>query len=159
AAGASGAEPRGAAGRARGGPGGVPGCGVRAGAQHGSDSAVAAGRRSAHAGHRDDRIARRACRNPGALAAEPGRIREGAMTTDDAGLAGRYAFIDAVPDTLLDAVVANAHGRLRPRSEAIVVLRDALLAGRLPPPEQLSWPDPALQRPLLDALEHSGVVA
>jgi uncharacterized protein with von Willebrand factor type A (vWA) domain len=81
------------------------------------------------------------------------------MTADDTGLAGRYAFIDAVPDALLDAVVANAHGKLRPRAESIVVLRDALLAGRVPHPGELAWPDPALRQPLLDALARSGVIA
>ncbi|TMQ11696.1 MAG: VWA domain-containing protein [Deltaproteobacteria bacterium] len=81
------------------------------------------------------------------------------MTADDSALAGRYAFIDAVPDALLDAVVANAHGKLRPRAEAIVVLRDALLAGRIPLAGELAWPDAALRQPLLDALARSGVAA
>jgi uncharacterized protein with von Willebrand factor type A (vWA) domain len=77
----------------------------------------------------------------------------------DAGLTGRYAFIDAVPDSLLDAVVANAHGKLRPRAEAIAALRDALLAGRLPVASELSWPEASLRAPMMEALDRSGVAA
>lgn len=79
------------------------------------------------------------------------------MTRDAAVLAGRYAFIDAVPDGLLDALVANAHGKLRPRADAILVLRDAMLGGRLPAAPELAWPEANLRQPLLDALARSGI--
>jgi len=71
--------------------------------------------------------------------------------------AGRYAFIDAVPDRLFDAVIANAHGKLRPRTDAVLALRRALLDGALPAREQLAWPEPELRQPLLDALAGSGI--
>jgi len=69
----------------------------------------------------------------------------------------RYAFIDALPDALLDPVVANPHGKLRPRAEAITVMRLALLDGRLP--AELGWPEPAMRAAILDGLAQSGVVA
>jgi hypothetical protein len=70
---------------------------------------------------------------------------------------GRYAFVDAIPDGLFDAVVANAHGKLRVRAESIIALRDTLLSGRLPAAHELGWPAPPLREPLLEALARSGI--
>jgi VWA domain-containing protein len=69
----------------------------------------------------------------------------------------RYEFVDRIPEPLFDAVVNHAHGMLRPRAEAILVLRDELLSGRVPPPEALGWPDDAVRRPLLDGLARSRI--
>jgi hypothetical protein len=69
----------------------------------------------------------------------------------------RYEFVDRIPEPLFDAVVNHTHGMLRPRAEAILVLRDELLSGRVPPPEALGWPDDAVRRPLLDGLARSRI--
>jgi hypothetical protein len=69
----------------------------------------------------------------------------------------RYEFVDRIPEPLSDAVVNHPHGMLRPRAEAILHLRDELLSGRVPPPDELDWPEESLRRPLLEGLARSRI--
>lgn len=56
----------------------------------------------------------------------------------------RYAVLDALPARVRTAAVAHVHGDLLPRLEAVVALRRALMAGRVPDAESLGWPEPEL---------------
>ncbi|HHH39742.1 MAG TPA: VWA domain-containing protein [Sedimenticola sp.] len=68
-------------------------------------------------------------------------------------LDARFGFLDDLPDTLFEAVVTTRHGRLETRVAGVLAWRAALLAGRLPRPGELAWPEPAITRRLLPRLE------
>lgn len=76
---------------------------------------------------------------------------------DPQALEDRYAFIDAVPEALLPAVLNHAGGALTARVRGIVAWRDSLLAGRVPDPKASPWPDPVLATPLCEVLTALGI--
>lgn len=65
----------------------------------------------------------------------------------------QYAFIDEIPESLVDQVVAARGGSLQEIAKNVVRLRKALLEGRVPDEGQLSWPESELRRPLLEELD------
>lgn len=65
----------------------------------------------------------------------------------------RFAVLDALPDSLYDAVVTHGHGELLPRVRAVLQWRACLLAGRLPDNDQLDWPEAFIRRTILMRLE------
>lgn len=69
----------------------------------------------------------------------------------------RYEWLDALPERLFVPAINNVHGRLAARGQAMDVLRQALLAGRVPREEELVWPSPDLRPSLVDALRASSV--
>lgn len=69
----------------------------------------------------------------------------------------RYEWLDALPERLFKPAINNVHGRLSARGDAMEVLRQALLAGRIPGEEELVWPSQDLRPALLDALRASGM--
>ncbi|MFO0611453.1 MAG: hypothetical protein U0414_02610 [Polyangiaceae bacterium] len=71
----------------------------------------------------------------------------------------RYEWLDALPERLFRPAVKNAHGRLTDRGHAMDVLREALLAGRVPGREELQWPSADLRPALTDALRASGIAS
>jgi hypothetical protein len=75
-----------------------------------------------------------------------------------ATLTVRHAWLDRLPPKLRQQTVTHVHGELAPRGEAILTLRDALLAGELPKAGALAWPEPEVRAPLLEALAESNVV-
>ncbi|MBO6934910.1 MAG: hypothetical protein JJ863_08040 [Deltaproteobacteria bacterium] len=66
-----------------------------------------------------------------------------------------YAILDRVPAALHRPLVLHLHGSLLPRATAILELREALLAGRVP--RQLGWPRRDLQQTLLKSLRDAKV--
>ena len=74
---------------------------------------------------------------------------------DAASLERRYAFIEALPESLVDAVVPHPVGTLPERVAGVLAWREALLAGRLPPPD--AWPPAPLAEPARRALEAMGI--
>ncbi len=69
----------------------------------------------------------------------------------------RYRWLDLLPARLFDRVVGHAHGRLVDRGRALVALREALLAGHVPPAAELPWPEEAVRLPLMQALLDANV--
>lgn len=69
----------------------------------------------------------------------------------------RYGWLDELPPRLSDPVVAHVHGRLPERGRAILALRCALLAGRIPDSAALEWPEEPMRRALVDALRLANV--
>ena len=74
---------------------------------------------------------------------------------DAASLARRYAFLDKCPEHLLDEVITLPLGGIAERVRGVLVWRDALLHGRLPP--QDAWPPAQVGRPVRGALERLGI--
>ncbi|MFN7139486.1 MAG: VWA domain-containing protein, partial [Limisphaerales bacterium] len=66
---------------------------------------------------------------------------------DPTALDSSYAFLDALPETLYDAVVASPSGPLVERVAGVLAWREALLAGQLPE-ATVNWP----ANPMRDAL-------
>ena len=79
------------------------------------------------------------------------------MTTQPASFELRHAWLDRLPERLRGPTVTNVHGELAPRGRAILALREALLAGKVPPPDELAWPEPDIRVPLLEALVEANV--
>jgi hypothetical protein len=70
----------------------------------------------------------------------------------------RYAFLDLLPEKLFRPTVANIHGSVIPRGEAILELRESLLNGELPDNDAIRWPqDDEMRHALLDALRDANV--
>lgn len=68
----------------------------------------------------------------------------------------RFAFLDALPESLFNTVVTTRHGELDQRVSGILQWRNALLQGRLPAASGLDWPVEAISGvllPRLDAME------
>lgn len=68
----------------------------------------------------------------------------------------RFAFLDALPESLFNTVVTTRHGELDQRVSGILQWRKALLQGRLPAAAGLDWPAEAISGvllPRLDAME------
>jgi uncharacterized protein with von Willebrand factor type A (vWA) domain len=76
---------------------------------------------------------------------------------DPADLEVRYAWLDRLPDRLRRLTVTHVHGEIGARGSAVLALREALLAGRVPAADALAWPEPEIRAPLLEALAESGV--
>ncbi len=56
----------------------------------------------------------------------------------------RLAALDALSRSLWLGGMTNAQVVLEPRLQALLMLRDGLVAGRLPPADEWTWPPPAL---------------
>lgn len=65
----------------------------------------------------------------------------------------RFAVLDALPDSLYQAVATHSHGQLLPRAKTVLYWRDCLLAGRLPEADASDWPEAFIRRTLLMRLE------
>jgi uncharacterized protein with von Willebrand factor type A (vWA) domain len=84
------------------------------------------------------------------------------MTGDDASFDARafgasYDFLGRLPPSLYESVLFHDHGDLRARVEALLVWRDALLDGRLPDPNAISWPSRKVAMAIVAALERLGI--
>ncbi len=69
----------------------------------------------------------------------------------------RYVFLDLLPESLYAAIVTHPLGELEARTDGVMALRNALLAGRLPVPGEMSWPDEPLRTRLLETLDGLGI--
>lgn len=67
----------------------------------------------------------------------------------------RYSILDGLPPRLFRPVATHVHGELLPRARAVLALRRALIAGRLP--DRLSWPHGVLGATVLRSLRDSRV--
>ncbi|MEW5008976.1 MAG: hypothetical protein AB1Y36_06815, partial [Cycloclasticus sp.] len=65
----------------------------------------------------------------------------------------RYQLLDQLPESLYSTVITLAHGELLGRVDGILQWRLALLAGELPRPERLSWPETRIKTTLLKKLD------
>ena len=70
---------------------------------------------------------------------------------DATALTRSYAFLDECPEHLLDDVITLPVGGLAERVRGVRIWHDALLNGRLPPPD--AWPPSEIGGPVLRALE------
>ena len=67
-----------------------------------------------------------------------------------------YAFLDALPEALLPAVVTARGTTLPDRVHTILAWRSALLAGHLP--DAQPWPESAVEAPIRKALDSLGIL-
>jgi hypothetical protein len=71
------------------------------------------------------------------------------VTPEDAALASRYAWLDALPPALAHFTVSHRHGTLHARGECLASIRRDLLAGRAPDVRHMAWPE---ERDLREAM-------
>jgi uncharacterized protein with von Willebrand factor type A (vWA) domain len=69
----------------------------------------------------------------------------------------RLAALDNLSRSLWLGGMTNAQGALEPRLQSLVMLRDGLVAGRLPPAGEWTWPPPALASALAATMEQLGL--
>jgi hypothetical protein len=69
----------------------------------------------------------------------------------------RLAALDSLSRSLWLGGMTNAHGGLEPRLQALVMLRDGLIAGLLPPADAWTWPPPELARQLAATMDQLGL--
>ena len=69
----------------------------------------------------------------------------------------RLAALDSLSRSLWLGGMTNAQGALEPRLQALLMLRDGLVAGRLPPAGEWAWPPPALASALAATMEQLGL--
>ena len=72
---------------------------------------------------------------------------------------GRLAALDQLARKLWLGGLTNSQGCLESRLESLVALREAMLAGRLPPVETLLWPPHPIAHALHDAIANLGLAA
>jgi uncharacterized protein with von Willebrand factor type A (vWA) domain len=72
---------------------------------------------------------------------------------DAKALDREYDYVDTIPDALFEQVMAARHGQLEDIARSVVTFREALLEGRLPEVDDLSWPDAELRRSALECLD------
>lgn len=70
-----------------------------------------------------------------------------------AALDDKFACLDQLPELLYAPVVTHPHGELIPRIAGVMQWREALLAGELPDPQALLWPEQTLRMAILMRLE------
>lgn len=69
----------------------------------------------------------------------------------------RLAALDNLSRSLWLGGMTNAQGQLEPRLQALLMLRDGLVAGRLPPADEWTWPPPDLAAALAATMEQLGL--